>query len=55
MRQIFRAWVAGVTLDEVKKLIRRAMKFHLEGIRQHGDPIPAPSHNRIHHGLILVC
>jgi len=35
--------VAGSTLDEVKDLIREAMEFHLEGMRQHGDPIPAPS------------
>jgi predicted RNase H-like HicB family nuclease len=35
--------VAGKTLDEVKELIREAMEFHLEGMRQHGDPIPSPS------------
>ena len=35
--------VAGSTLDEVKDLIREDMEFHLEGMRQHGDPIPAPS------------
>src|SRR6266478_6445816 len=34
---------AGKTLDEVKELIREAVKFHLEGMREHGDPIPAPS------------
>jgi predicted RNase H-like HicB family nuclease len=35
--------VAGTTLDEVKHLIREAMDFHLEGMREHGDPIPEPS------------
>ncbi len=35
--------VAGTTLDEVKSLIREAMEFHLEGMRQNGDPIPMPS------------
>lgn len=35
--------VAGTTLDEVRELIREAMEFHLEGMRQHGDPILAPS------------
>jgi predicted RNase H-like HicB family nuclease len=35
--------VAGATLDEVKQLIREAMDFHLEGMREHGDPIPAPT------------
>jgi predicted RNase H-like HicB family nuclease len=34
---------AGATLDEVKQLIREAIDFHLEGIREHGDPIPEPS------------
>ncbi|HMB83823.1 MAG TPA: type II toxin-antitoxin system HicB family antitoxin [Terriglobales bacterium] len=34
---------AGKTLDEVKELIREAVEFHLEGMRAHGDPIPAPS------------
>jgi predicted RNase H-like HicB family nuclease len=27
----------------VKDLIREAVEFHLEGMRAHGDPIPAPS------------
>jgi predicted RNase H-like HicB family nuclease len=35
--------VAGATLEEVKQLIREAMDFHLEGMREHGDPIPEPS------------
>ena len=34
---------ADSTLDEVKELIREAIEFHLEGMRQHGDAIPAPS------------
>ncbi len=34
---------AGKTLEEVNHLIREAMEFHLEGLRGHGDPIPAPS------------
>jgi predicted RNase H-like HicB family nuclease len=34
---------AGKTLGEVKELIREAVEFHLEGRREHGDPIPAPS------------
>jgi predicted RNase H-like HicB family nuclease len=35
--------VAATTLDEVKELIREAIDFHLEGMRKHGDPIPAPA------------
>ena len=35
--------VAAATLEEVKELIREAVEFHLEGMREHGEPIPAPS------------
>ena len=35
--------VAGETLDEVKKLIREAIDFHLEGMKEHGEAIPEPS------------
>jgi predicted RNase H-like HicB family nuclease len=31
------------TLYKVKDLIGEAVEFHLEGMRAHGDPIPAPS------------
>ena len=34
---------AGKTLDEAKELIREAIEFHLEGMRQHGDTSPEPS------------
>ena len=34
---------AGVTKDEVLKLIREAIEFHLDGMREEGLPIPAPS------------
>lgn len=35
--------VAATTLDKVKELIREALEFHIEGMREHGDPIPAPA------------
>ena len=35
--------VVARTQDEAKELIREAIEFHLEGIRQNGDAIPAPS------------
>jgi predicted RNase H-like HicB family nuclease len=35
--------VAGKTMDEVRRLIREAVEFHLEGMRQHGETIPEPS------------
>jgi predicted RNase H-like HicB family nuclease len=38
-----RLGVAGDTRDEVERLIREAIPFHLEGLRAAGDPIPAPS------------
>jgi len=30
-------------LEEVKELIREAVELHLEGMREHGDAIPAPN------------
>jgi predicted RNase H-like HicB family nuclease len=35
--------VAATTLNEVKELIREAVEFHIQGMREHGDPIPAPA------------
>lgn len=34
---------AAETLDEVKELMRSAIEFHLEGMREDGDPIPEPT------------
>ena len=34
--------VAAETLDEVKKLIREGIEFHLDGLRRAGEPIPSP-------------
>lgn len=34
---------AGATLAEIEQQIREAMEFHLEGLRQDGLAIPAPS------------
>jgi predicted RNase H-like HicB family nuclease len=33
----------AATLDEIKELIREAIEFHVEGLREHGDPIPLPA------------
>jgi predicted RNase H-like HicB family nuclease len=35
--------VAGETRDEVLALIREAIEFHIEGLRETGQPIPPPS------------
>jgi predicted RNase H-like HicB family nuclease len=32
----------GKTLEETRLLIREAIEFHIEGLRQDGDPIPEP-------------
>lgn len=33
----------GETLDEVRQLIREAIEFHVDGMREHGEAIPAPT------------
>ncbi|MFM9967629.1 MAG: type II toxin-antitoxin system HicB family antitoxin [Burkholderiales bacterium] len=33
----------GDTKDEVLTLIREAIEFHLDGMKQDGEPIPPPS------------
>ena len=36
--------VAGAgTLDEAERLIREAIELHLDGMREDGDQIPAPT------------
>ncbi len=35
--------VVGDTRAEVERLIPEAISFHLEGLRQAGEPIPEPS------------
>lgn len=33
----------GETRDEVETLIREAIEFHIEGLREEGQPLPEPS------------
>ncbi len=33
----------GATLDEAEQAIREAIAFHLDGLREDGQPIPTPS------------
>jgi predicted RNase H-like HicB family nuclease len=33
----------GGTLEEVEREMRAALAFHLEGLAEDGEPIPAPS------------
>jgi predicted RNase H-like HicB family nuclease len=35
--------IAAKTLEEAKELIREAIDFHIDGMRQHGEEIPVPS------------
>jgi predicted RNase H-like HicB family nuclease len=35
--------VVGDSQDEVEQLIREAITFHLESLREAGDPIPQPT------------
>lgn len=35
--------VVGASIEEVKRLVREAIDFHLEGMKLHGDPIPEPN------------
>ena len=34
---------AAESRDEVLQLIREAIEFHIEGLREKGQPIPAPA------------
>jgi predicted RNase H-like HicB family nuclease len=33
----------GETLQEVERLIREAIQFHIEGLREGGEPVPDPT------------
>jgi predicted RNase H-like HicB family nuclease len=33
----------GATREEVERNMKEALEFHLEGLREHGLPIPEPS------------
>ena len=33
----------GETEAEVRQLIREAIEFHIEGMRENGEPVPVPS------------
>jgi predicted RNase H-like HicB family nuclease len=35
--------VVGDSRDEVERLIREAVSFHLAGLREAGEPIPKPT------------
>jgi predicted RNase H-like HicB family nuclease len=35
---------AGLTIDETKEDMRKAIALHLESLRAHGDPLPGEDH-----------
>ncbi len=35
--------VTGTSVEETEKLIQEAIKFHLDGLREDGLPLPTPS------------
>ncbi|HEY3974582.1 MAG TPA: type II toxin-antitoxin system HicB family antitoxin [Candidatus Sulfotelmatobacter sp.] len=35
--------VAAKTLEEAKEVIREAVDFHIEGMREHGEEVPVPT------------
>ncbi|HTA15928.1 MAG TPA: type II toxin-antitoxin system HicB family antitoxin [Solirubrobacteraceae bacterium] len=35
--------VAAETRDEAERLIRDGIGFHIDSLREHGDPIPEPA------------
>ena len=34
---------AASTLEETRELMREAIEYHVEGMRMHGDVVPAPA------------
>jgi len=34
---------AASTLEETRELMREAIEYHIEGMRMHGDAVPAPT------------
>jgi predicted RNase H-like HicB family nuclease len=33
----------GKTVEDTKRLIREAIEFHIEGLREDGEPVPEPT------------
>ena len=33
----------GKTIEETRRLIREAIEFHIEGLREDGQPVPEPT------------
>jgi predicted RNase H-like HicB family nuclease len=33
----------GDSIEDAERRMREAIAFHLEGLREHGEPVPAPT------------
>jgi predicted RNase H-like HicB family nuclease len=33
----------GDSIEDAERQLREAIAFHLEGLREHGEPVPAPT------------
>ena len=33
----------GKTIEDTRRLIREAIEFHIDGLREDGEPVPEPS------------
>jgi predicted RNase H-like HicB family nuclease len=33
----------GKTIEDTRRLIREAIEFHIEGLREDGEPVPEPT------------
>ncbi len=42
-RPLWSCIAVAKTRKEVRALVKEAIDFHLEGLREHGKPIPVPS------------
>lgn len=45
--------VVGDSVEEVRGLIREAIEFHLDGMREDGEPIP-PASSRVEYVKVAV-
>jgi predicted RNase H-like HicB family nuclease len=36
-------FAVGATRDECERVMREALAFHIEGLREFGEPVPAPA------------
>ncbi len=45
---------AGETREETLQLIREAVAFHIEGMRQHGETVPEPTSSCEYVDVVMI-